>query len=335
MKRNRGFTLIELLVVIAIIAILIALLLPAVQQAREAARRTQCRNHLKQMGLAIHNYHDTHSCFPPGSTGGSTTGEDYHIVPNWRAHIWPMLDQGTLYNQMNWTDSNRGFTSSSSHANAVLLRGKTIPVYACPSSPLDPNGSPAVGWNSGHNSNRIQVPMYVGVAGSSIGTSAQFPAGTTVGFVNYYGIYTNNGMFKWNDVTRMRDATDGTSNTLLVAEQSGTVGTAKTDLRSGYYGGYTSCNFFGQIGSTEVLAPGGSYAWQTGLSSLRYQINATSASTGSDVPYAPNTIWNSTHTGGIHVLLSDGGARFISENIDMNTLRSLAARNDGQPIGEF
>ena len=212
---QRGFTLIELLVVIAIIAILVALLLPAVQQAREAARRSSCKNNLKQIGLALHNYHDTHSCFPPGCFVRGTNA-------NWRLHIWPGLEQSALYDQMDFLSTTRNFTGNSNHPNVLALSGYVIPVYVCPSSPLDPcaNGIVRHGSTSvpTHNSQRIQVPMYVGVAGASIGTAAEFPAGTNVGIFNSrYGgnIYTNNGMLLWNQMTRMRDATDGTSNTII------------------------------------------------------------------------------------------------------------------------
>jgi len=332
--RPAGFTLIELLVVIAIIAVLIALLLPAVQQAREAARRSQCKNNLKQIGLAIHNYHDTHRCFPLGSYGGSSTGEAPSLVPNWRLHIFPGLEQTALYNRMDFTSATRTFSGSSSASNSAILSGHVIPVYVCPSSPLPPNGTVVAGSNTTHNTYKIQVPMYVGVAGASIGTAAQFPAGTVVGFVNGYGIYTNNGMLQWNAITRMRDATDGTSNTLMVAEQSGMVGTS--DIRSGYYGGYIGADFPDPIGSTVLTAPGiGSTVWSNGISSFRFQINVKSASTGCSGAYHPNTAWNSFHVGGIHVLLSDGSVRFLSENSAMDTIRSLASRNDGLSLGEF
>lgn len=325
--RQRGFTLIELLVVIAIIAVLIALLLPAVQQAREAARRSQCKNNLKQIGLALHNYHDTHSCFPPGSYG------DQQRNPNWRLHIFPGLEQTALYNKLDFTSFSRSFLgSSTSTVNQQTLSGVKIGVYICPSSPLDPNGT--VEPQGVYNAARIQVPMYVGVSGASIGTAPEFPAGTLVGLeVTKYSsnMYTNNGLFRWNQITRMRDITDGTSNTIAVAEQSGTV--AGKDIRSGYYGGYTGSTF-----STAVSPSSTSSAsdwWGSGLSSLRYVINAKASDTGSSTGYKANTVWNSYHTGGIQVMMADGSVRFITDNIHMNTLRALAACNDGQTIGEF
>ncbi len=131
--RCRGFTLIELLVVIAIIAILIALLLPAVQRAREAARRTQCKNNLKQLGLAIHNYHDTHRCFPPNGVGNIQNSNTWSA----QAFILPFLEGSTLYNKIDFNvgyahNNNTGVTPGSLHVKAMR-----IPVLLCPSDPND------------------------------------------------------------------------------------------------------------------------------------------------------------------------------------------------------
>lgn len=179
--------------------------------------------------------------------------------------------------------------------------------------------------------------MYVGIAGASVGTAPEFPVGTNVGFSNSYGIYTNNGMLQWNYNISLRDATDGSSNTFIVAEQSGTVGTS--DIRSGYYGGYLGANFAAPVTSTVQTSPSssgsGSIAWSVGLSSFRYQPNLKSALTGTTNSYNPNTAWNSSHVGGIHTLLGDGSVRFVNENTDIDLLRRLSSRNDGQTVGDY
>ena len=311
-EKRRAFTLIELLVVIAIIAILIALLLPAVQQAREAARRTQCKNNMKQIGLALHNYESTSTCFPLGSSA------PWNMVPNWRLQIFPYLEQANLYSKMDYGQSFAGNITTS--VNTIALQNNRIAAYICPSSTLDPNA------NLINNSMAIQTPMYVGIAGATPDI-----AGRTVGSAsNYGGFYANNGMLLHSQQTRMRDAVDGTSNVMIVAEQSGRVGT--TDMRSGYYGGYTGTTLGTPVSGTY---PNGADSWSCGLTTVQYRINSPTMAAGSDNPWDANTVINSFHVGGIHGLLGDGSVRFISDNVDMGILRNLCSREDGVPLGEF
>ena len=163
--RHRAFTLIELLVVIAIIAILIALLLPAVQQAREAARRTQCKNNLKQVLLSLHNYHDVHSTFPQGqSRNGPGRGATWCCGGNWRVMVLPFIDQATVYNQIDWSGaySFGGSTNYARYAGgAEIFAGFKVPGFICPSSPLDPNDTAVV-----NNQQKGQTHHYVGISGS-------------------------------------------------------------------------------------------------------------------------------------------------------------------------
>ncbi|MFK7777241.1 MAG: DUF1559 domain-containing protein, partial [Gimesia sp.] len=195
--QKRGFTLIELLVVIAIIAILIALLLPAVQQAREAARRSTCKNSLKQIGLALHNYLDTHSTFPPGITranqhpyagvSGWNTGKVL-----WSAFILPYMDQGPLYNKIDFSMPDPG-----KNANNADVRSVKLSIYRCPSDP--------------------------GTTGSSIGPSnyTACVGNSPLGSVSGGGSsYQNNGtsVFFTDSKTKIRDITDGTSNTMMISE---------------------------------------------------------------------------------------------------------------------
>ncbi len=311
-KIRNAFTLIELLVVIAIIAVLIALLLPAVQQAREAARRTQCKNNMKQIGLALHNYEGTYTCWPIGSYAS------WNYVPNWRLHLFPYIDQAPLYNALNF--NNVSFAGNQVTTNTTILSKKVIPGYVCPSSTLDPCA------NLLNDADNMQTPMYVGISGAY-----PDPAGRTVGSPsNYGGFYTNNGMLLHNQLTRMRDATDGTSNVMMVAEQSGRIGLQ--DIRSGYYGGYCGTTFSGPVTASN---PNNADSWSVGLTGVQYRINSPTTAGGSDSPWDANTVINSFHTGGIHGLLADGSVRFISDNVDFTTLTKLCSRDDNLPIGDF
>lgn len=189
---NRGFTLIELLVVIAIIAILIALLLPAVQQAREAARRLSCKNNLKQLGLGLHNYQETHGCYPPGyvykpGTGGNQSGF------GWVTMILPMIDQANLYNQFDLEEP------IFSPVNLVP-RERQIPGLLCPSDPVSENGF----IEMGSSAERYAMGCYVASFGPPDLDATQEKRA---------------GMFSRNSSTRPRDVIDGLSNTLCVGER--------------------------------------------------------------------------------------------------------------------
>lgn len=178
--RRSGFTLIELLVVIAIIAVLIALLLPAVQQAREAARRTQCKSNMKQIALALHNYESTHGRFPIGVLGASGTSSNTNQLTTWQTMILPFVDQTPLYNQYNF---NVAFDNALNATNVIAI----IPTYKCASQPIE------------------------GVIDSKFGFSHYGGnAGTTPG--------ANNGIFFPLSATQFRDITDGTSNTIFAGE---------------------------------------------------------------------------------------------------------------------
>ncbi len=327
-QRRVGFTLIELLVVIAIIAILIALLLPAVQQAREAARRSTCKNNMKQLGLALHNYHDTFKSFPIGAQ------YPYH-KGNWRFSILPYIDSSPLYNQLTAAHpvNSDGFAGMRNDTIAVgtyganfgILAGLTVPVYKCPSSALSANNnstSPSL-----NNAQLGQTHDYVGVMGAYPDPAGR--SGVCSGDLSGRGAACENGMLFFNGHTKIRDVTDGTSNTILISEQSGAIGTE--DMRANYQGGwsgfYNTTQRPAQITSTSHFA--------AGISTIRFAINLDSKPNGTTTTYSYNTVLNSYHTGGIHVLLTDGAVRFIGENIDLPTFRALGSKDDGVVIGEF
>lgn len=306
----RGFTLIELLVVIAIIAVLIALLLPAVQQAREAARRSQCKNNMKQIGLAFHNYHEALSCFPLSSSGATSK-------PNWRVFILPYMDLATLYNQLDMTNGN---FLANSYSGCTVLGGYKAMVYNCPSTTLPTNNTAVT-----NNVLAGQTHCYEAISGAT-----PDPAGrANVCAAGSYGsIYCNNGITVPNVKATMADIVDGSSNTLLVCEQSGTVN--GQDLRNNYYGGWSGA------GGT---APPGDTHWGNATTAIRYPINYNfltgGAPAGADQTWEGNTILNSFHVGGIHALMADGSVRFISQNINFTTLQVIACKSDSVVAGEF
>jgi prepilin-type N-terminal cleavage/methylation domain-containing protein len=330
--RHRAFTLIELLVVIAIIAILIALLLPAVQQAREAARRTQCKNNLKQILLSLHNYHDVHTTFPQGqSLNGPGRGATWCCGGNWRVHVLPFMDQAPVYSKVDWSGaySFGGSTNYAKYAGgAEILAGFKMSGFSCPSSSLDPNDPSVV-----NNQQKGQTHHYVGISGS-LGVPRGGNRNT-----DYGGVVRGNGLLGISRHAKIRDAVDGTSSTIMVAEQSAEVNIDGTfrNVSSNYYGGWS-----GQAGR-QATDKAGRPHWGAGTTCLRYPINhgagkqvvARSSIPGADRAWDFNTIVNSFHTGGIQVGLGDGSIRFISENIDFGTLQKLCSMNDGDTVGEF
>jgi len=304
-RRRAAFTLIELLVVIAIIAVLIALLLPAVQQAREAARRSQCKNNLKQIGLALHNYHDSHNVFPPNSHGNATA------LPNgfsWRVMVLPYIDQGPLYNRFNF---NARITDP---ANLVTSQNP-MPAYLCPSDP-----TPAVKTNLHPNwcfpgnatgATGIASTNVCDIAGSTYDTTAAVSCYSGVGGLDVDA--GPNGMFRRRQdyVVRFRDMVDGTSNTLVVGEISPTYNI-----------------FSGWVPSDGVI--------QT-----THAINASALTCGSTPCTHPTLGWpltvsaQSFHVGGAHFILGDGSVQFLSQNMNLAVYQQLGNYADGLPVGGF
>ncbi|MDX1968555.1 MAG: DUF1559 domain-containing protein [Planctomycetaceae bacterium] len=319
LRQAHGFTLIELLVVIAIIAVLIALLLPAVQQAREAARRTQCRNNLKQMGLALHNYHDTNDSFPVGNHA--------NYLGNWRLSILPQIDQANVFSNVRFTPTSSDFTAwGGTYGNNAVLRGLIVPGFNCPSSALPRDSTLGVM----NNFDRGQTMDYVGISGGvdELAPNRWDPSGQgRCTDIVYSGRACHNGLLPALRHAKIKDAIDGTSNTMLVGEQSGALN--NVDVRANYWGGWNGTS----LGRTTFPAVTGCEI-VNGITTVRYRINATSAPSG-DQPWYLNTVLNSYHAGGCHALLADGSVRFLSENMNLPTLISLSVMNDGRTVGEF
>ncbi len=340
--RRRAFTLIELLVVIAIIAILIALLLPAVQQAREAARRTQCKNNMKQLGLALHNYHDTHNALPPGClaipNAAGTAPDRTRGGWGWNAFVLPYVDQGPLYNQLNPNGDNFP-TNTAGH-----LVQTSLTMMVCPS-----DASPAVNTYGGFadvNQNGMGKSNYPAVSGAVSVETNQWAANV----IAASGGNAVAGMFNYNSATKFRDVTDGMSNTFACAERAWDGSPVKDDLRTDRNGTtYAAFDANPSLGWSGPLPRKGSvWAGRYGHLPVASGPNAGTNTgekyatfvrvTNSD-KFVPNGAGapaaSSMHVGGAQYLLGDGSVRFIGENIDRNTFRYLGCMSDGQVIGEF
>ena len=315
---NRGFTLIELLVVIAIIAILVALLLPAVQQAREAARRTQCKNNLKQIGLALHNYHDVHLAFPPGvvktaclsatapNCAAGDVGREHNGI-GWMTFLLPYIDQAPLYNAL-----SADFTGRWSGGSGTLP-ATIIDSFICPSDPSDGFNAE---WSQGKSN-------YVGnIANGRTGAGHGEVDGQTNGSSNIANFpaqfapdEVGNGLFYSNSKVRIRDITDGTSNSLAVLERSGLTPAGVVTTAAIWIGNQNN------RGMNQI--------W--GRTPSRTDTGSSNHINGTNMNFAAG----SAHVGGGQFLLCDGAVRFISENIAISTYADLAHISDGQVIGEY
>lgn len=332
--RRRGFTLIELLVVIAIIAVLIALLLPAVQQAREAARRTQCKNNLKQMGLGLHNYHDVYTQFPPAALASSQGWG-----ASWYMRILPQIDQAPVFQKLTFNGAQHGWAwtgSTEGSANGNVLRGTSISWALCPSSPMNPIAA---------NDIPVTNAQYYAISGTTDGNGFTNPAGslknccTCCSGQELMGKISGVGMLVPTRGNNLASATDGSSNTIMVGEASNFV------INSSGVGRNTQINgAHGIMMGTDTLATvesiGGTFGRVYNTTTVAYGPNAPVIDQNSSWPgvgwnFGSNNPLNSAHTGGIHVLLADGSVRFIGDNIDMFTFRKLCSRNDGLAVGEF
>lgn len=300
---RRGFTLIELLVVIAIIAVLIALLLPAVQQAREAARRTQCKNNLMNIGLALHNYMMSHEVFPPGSQ--NLTGpvnnippgslEDHEVVEppinapaidlsvhyhmSWMTQILPYIEQQNAYNKIDFNRSAYAFEQN------PVARDYFISLWACPSDAMyNRGGRQGTSYQGNHHD--LSGPIDV----------------------------DQNGVMFLNSAVSYESISDGSSSTILVGES--------------IQGPATSLGWMS--GSRATLRNAGE------LLNADKKTRNTPQETDNrlaDPLYVPG--FSSWHMGGVHFVLGDGSVRFISENISLTMLQRLANRHDGELVSDY
>ncbi len=339
---SHGFTLIELLVVIAIIGVLVVLLLPAVQAAREAARRTQCRNHLKQIGLALNNYHDTHNTFPPGRMRSLIDGQGRCFSAY--AHLLPYLDAAPLYNLIDFSADPDNLA-----VNGLPL-SQTIPFFLCPS-----------------DSYRI---LQSNVVNGAIVDSAvhNYPLSTGTAFPlspRNPGRVPVTGVFFENSQVRFADVTDGSSNTVCISE------TIKAEVGPTTWDGVSATNGFVLTAGNDNATNGPEltdYLGQCHQPGLRLQQtrgsrwlygapghsmynhirppNDPDIDCRGGLPHSNRTnYWwdrlslnvaaRSRHTGGVNALFCDGHVAFVSDGVDTGVWQALGSRGLGEVVGDF
>lgn len=339
-RRSTGFTLVELMVVLAIIGLLVALILPAVQQAREAARRTQCNNHLKQIGLALHNYHDLHNTFPPGFTGGFEAHKDDKRW-GWGVFILPHLDQAPLYNALDPTD--RSLFKLIFTPELIPLIQLRVSTYLCPSDstellahvnhdftgrPPPPVGPPLP---------LPITPNHINHRGVKSSTSSY--AGS---FGDFWrpreGIWNlsylrGNGVMGCLSRVRIRNIKDGTSNTFAVGERT----------YENYAATWVGVEAWNQCTTWGVSMVAGTTYYRLNEPATVYPFTCDGFGAAG---------FSSSHNGGANFLMCDGSVRFVSENIDsrntdeidkssigdtgkIGIYQRLGRIDDGELIGEF
>lgn len=348
---RRGQSLIELLVVIAIIGILVALILPAVSSAREAARRTQCANQLKQIGIGLHDYHDAFSSFPSGYVADTGSGRDGKCW-GWGALLLPYIEQRPLADQLRTT--RRSFDAVASDKASIQLLRSIVGLYRCPSDP---------GSGLSHRYRAITVPGNVGSLLTRLPNPSQLlgnnrnamahiiiwpdkpkddnaasaPVAVTIAKSNYVASFGSrwksqrkdwmnadfrgNGLFGRNTAVSISQITDGTSSTLAVGERS------LKNYAAVWAGGnsWQGCGFADN---------------QMVLGTAFYPINDAPVSRNIDCDATGSANFSSYHTGGANFLFADGSVHFLSEQIDFRpngdgVFQNLAQRNDGDHVGEF
>jgi prepilin-type N-terminal cleavage/methylation domain-containing protein len=318
---RRAFTLVELLVVIAIIGVLMSLLLPAVQGVREAARRVQCSNNLKQSALAVQNYTSAHGVLPPGGLVPSAHGS-YGYGHSWWVELLPYLELKNVYDRFDFGSVNVGWIGFDAQpTNAALLQDLSIAPLRCPSSPLPM-------MVSALSDKRVMSATYVGIAGADNHrtTRDKPPGGTGIG-LPAYGRISAGGVLILHRGVSPAEIRDGTSNTLAIAEQSDWCFDGmgnKLDCRS-------DCDHGFQMGP-------GNDGWerQFNLSTVLHRLNEKSWSgVGIEGNCGANRPLQSAHHQGVSTAFADGSVRFLDDDVSIPVLYSLSNRDDGNAAPAF
>ena len=316
-RNRRGFTLIELLVVIAIIAILIGLLLPAVQKIREAANRMKCSNQLKQIALACHNYHDTEGKLPPAYD--ARTGLSWHVL------VLRYIEQDNLHRQFDFTNPSNSHAITGRNVPHGLVK---IPTYLCPSCPLTNQAFGAPNNTNGpsdlippNTGQPAAIPHYYGVngpRGTNSATGQPYPVGTVL----HEGVpAARSGAFQRDGDLGLAAITDGTSNTLLIAEMSWVSPRFGTRYRSWVRGGE-------EYAGVSAGRPSFVVSCRNVTNGINSIFTANLIVPYNDVPFG------SMHPGGMNAAFGDGSVRFLRQTLTITTYRALASRDGGEVFTE-
>ncbi|MFI4873734.1 MAG: DUF1559 domain-containing protein [Blastopirellula sp. JB062] len=320
---TRGFTLVELLVVIAIIGVLIALLLPAVQAAREAARRSECHNKLRQLAIGLHNHHDTYGEFPPGSTNNPGLVNPNKLGFAWTINLLPFIEQGNVYDEYSDADLLTDVSKFACCDWPNPPRNLILDAFVCPSQPGDADFIKAGDETTG----RGMAGNYLGCGGDTVTADTAIYNTSTKKTDGHGASDATNGMFQANKPKSFRDVTDGTSNTAMLGEIL--VNNDNDDHRGRYYNAHGGdCLFSTRERPNSTVGDFIQLGCQQGTGQWLRLTPCSPVGGGTQTQIAARSL----HPGGASVALGDASVRFIAETIDISVWRATGTLNGGEPL---